>query len=81
MFYGLSAPKRGALYKEFLEEEKRKKIIDWDLLNQCYKDKHREFQCFVVDCLRTMQKFLTFDDVPLIEKYVKVNHHPHSGWL
>ena len=31
-FYGLPTPKRKAIYKDFLKFEKRKKIIDWDLL-------------------------------------------------
>ena len=37
-FYGLSTPKRKAIYKDFLKSEKRKKIIDWDLLDRCYVD-------------------------------------------
>lgn len=71
LFYGLPTSKRRALYKEFLKEEKRKRLIDWDLLDQCYEDEHREFQYLVVDYLRTMQKFLTFDDVPHVKKYIK----------
>ena len=37
-FYGLPTPKRKAIYKDFLKSEKRKKIIDWDLLDRCYVD-------------------------------------------
>ena len=72
-FYGLSTPKRKAIYKDFLKSEKRKKIIDWDLLNRCYADEHREFHYFVMDYLVAMQKFLKFDDVSHIEKYIKTN--------
>jgi 3-methyladenine DNA glycosylase AlkD len=71
LFYGLQTSKRRSLYKEFLKEEKRKKLIDWDLLNCCYEDEHRELQYFVVDYLKTMQQFLAFDDVPRIKKYIK----------
>jgi 3-methyladenine DNA glycosylase AlkD len=70
-FYGLPTSKRRDFYKEFLKEEKRKRIIDWSLLDQCYEDEHREFQYFVVDYLGRMQEFLTFDDVLCIKKYVK----------
>lgn len=72
-FYGLPTPKRKAIYKDFLKFEKRKKIIDWDLLDRCYADEHREFHYFVMDYLVAMQKFLKFDDVPHIEKYIKTN--------
>ena len=71
LFYGLPTPKRRAVYRGFLKEEEKKKVIDWDLLDRCYEDEHREFQYFVVDYLRAMQNFLTFDDVPRIKKYVK----------
>ena len=72
-FYGLPTPKRKAIYKEFLKEEKRKKVIDWALLDRCYADEHREFHYFVIDYLEAMQKFLKFDDVPHIMNYIKAN--------
>jgi len=50
-FYGLSAPKRRLLYKAFLKNEKVINSIDWDLLDKCYNDLHREFQYFVMDYL------------------------------
>lgn len=70
-FYGLPTPKRRALYKALLKEEKRRQGIDWALLDRCYADEHREFQYFVIDYLAAMQGFLTFDDVPRLKKYVK----------
>ena len=70
-FYGLPTPKRKALYKDFIKEEKKKKIIDWDFLDKCYQDDYREFQYLVMDYLQGMQKFLTYDDVPHIKKYIK----------
>ncbi len=70
-FYGLQAPKRKAIYKDLLKEEKRKKRIDWDLLDSCYADEHRELQYFVVDYLASMQKYLSFADIPRIKKYIK----------
>lgn len=70
-FYGLPTPKRKTLYKELLKSEKKNKVIDWAFLDKCYKDEHREFQYLVMDYLSAMQKFLTFDDVPKIEKYIR----------
>ena len=57
--------------KECALFEKRKKIIDWDLLDRCYADEHREFHYFVMDYLVAMQKFLKFDDVPHIKNISK----------
>lgn len=71
LFYGLKAPERRALYKDLLKEEKRNKSMDWDLLNQCYEDEYREFQYFVIDYLKMMQAFLSYEDVQHIKKYVK----------
>lgn len=73
VFYGLPTPKRKSIYKEFLRAEKTKKVIDWDLLDRCYADVHREFHYFVMDYLAAMQKFLTYDDIPHIKKYIKTN--------
>lgn len=70
-FYGLPAAKRKMLYKELLRREKQKEIVDWPLLDRCYEDEHRECQYFVVDYLAAMQRFLTFEDVPKIECYVR----------
>ena len=32
IFYGIPTPKRKKLYRDFLKEEKRNKIIDWGFL-------------------------------------------------
>ncbi|MGN1401083.1 MAG: DNA alkylation repair protein [Bacillus sp. (in: firmicutes)] len=71
VFYGLSTPKRRALYKEILKNEKSNRVIDWDFLDQCYEDDHREFQYLVLDYLAAMKKFLAFEDIPRIMTYLK----------
>ncbi len=71
LFYGLAAPKRKSVYKDFLKAEKKRKIIDWDFLDKCYEDEYREFQYIVIDYLAAMQNFLTYDDVTHIKKYIK----------
>lgn len=71
LFYGLPTPKRKTIYKDFLKSEKKSKIVDWDFLDKCYDDEYREFQYLVMDYLVVMQKFLTYDDVPHIKRYIK----------
>jgi len=70
-FYGLATPKRKAQYKDLLKSEKKSKNVDWDFLDKCYEDEYREFQYLVMDYLTAMQKFLAYDDVPNIKKYIK----------
>ena len=72
-FYGINTPIRRSLYKEFLKEEAKQKSVDWKFLDKCYDDEHREFQYFVIDYLFAMQKYLTYDDISKIYKYVKKN--------
>ena len=70
-FYGISTPKRKKIYKNFVKDEKKGKKVDWDFLDKCYEDSHREFQYLVSDYLIAMNNFLTYDDIPKIEKYIK----------
>lgn len=70
IFYGMPTPKRKKLYRDFLKEEKRNKIIDWGFLDQCYDDEHREFQYLVTDYLSELNSLLTYDDIPAIRKYI-----------
>ena len=70
-FYGIPTPKRKKLYRDILKEEKKTKIVDWEFLDQCYADEHREFQYLAADYLTALNDFLTYDDIPKIRKYVK----------
>lgn len=70
-FYGLPTPKRKALYKDIIKEEKKQKKIDWEFLDQCYEDEHREFQYVVCDYLIAMNDFLTYEDIPKIKRYAQ----------
>lgn len=70
-FYGLPAPKRKAIYKDFIKAEKKSKKIDWEFLDKCYEDNHREFQYLVYDYLIAMSNFLNYDDISKIKKYIK----------
>ena len=71
IFYGIPSSVRKECYKEIIKDDKKKEMIDWDFLDKCYNDNHREFQYFVNDYLIAMQKYLSYDDIPKIEKYIK----------
>ncbi len=70
-FYGIPTPKRKKLYCDILKQEKKMKTADWEFLDQCYMDEHREFQYLAADYLIALNDFLVYDDVPKIRKYVK----------
>lgn len=71
-FYGISSPKRKELTKEFIKEEKKNRIVDWEFLDKCYEDEHREFQYVVNDYISAMAKYLEYDDIKKLWKYIKV---------
>ncbi|OTF88859.1 DNA alkylation repair protein [Ligilactobacillus salivarius] len=56
-FYGIKTPERRSIYKE--------------LLNECWNNDYREFQYFVCDYLKALQKFLVFDDIDKIRPFIK----------
>ncbi len=70
-FYGIPTPERKAIYKDFLKKEKKSKQVDWDFLDKCYQDEHREFQYLVYDYLIALNEFLTYNDISNIEKYIR----------
>lgn len=70
-FYGLPTPKRKEVYNNFIKSEKKLKKIDWEFLDKCYEDNHREFQYLVYDYLIAMNNYLIYDDIPKIKKYIK----------
>lgn len=70
-FYGLHTPTRRNCYHEFLKAEKQKGIIDWPLLNAAWQDPYREAQYFVCDYLIKMNKYLSFQEMPQIEYFVR----------
>lgn len=70
-FYGIPTPLRKNIYKELLKKEKNIPTIDWQLLDQCFQDEHREFQYFVIDYLKIKNKFIAFEDVEKIKKYIQ----------
>ncbi|MGI6573568.1 MAG: DNA alkylation repair protein [Fermentimonas sp.] len=70
-FYGIKTIPRRAIYKALLKEAKKNERVDWALLTRCWQDEHREFHYFVVDYLITMKKFLTYDDIEEIWRFIE----------
>lgn len=71
LFYGLHAPERKSVYKDFLRSEKKSKRLNWGFLDECWDDDYREFQYLVVDYLGAMRRFLKYEDVALMERYIQ----------
>lgn len=69
-FYGLPTPKRKEIYNEFIKNEKKTKKIDWEFLDKCYEDNHREFQYFVYDYLLAMKQYVSYEDITKIKNYI-----------
>ncbi|WP_251547342.1 DNA alkylation repair protein [Limosilactobacillus caecicola] len=70
-FYGCQSATRQRVYRRELLAEKKREKIDWQFLNQAWAEPHREFQYVVCDYLITLKQFVTFDDLPRIEKFVR----------
>ena len=69
-FYGLPTPKRKEVYNDFIKAEKKTKKIDWEFLDKCYEDNHREFQYLVYDYLLSMKQFVSYEDITKIKNYI-----------
>lgn len=69
-FYGINATKRKEITKEFIKEDKIKKVIDWEFLDLCYSNSHRELQYFVNDYLIAMGKYILYEDLDKIINYI-----------
>ncbi len=69
-FYGLPTPKRKEVYHDFIKSERKSKKIDWEFLDKCYDDNHREFQYLVYDYLLAMKQYVSFEDISKIQNYI-----------
>jgi 3-methyladenine DNA glycosylase AlkD len=71
MFYGIQAVERQGVFKAFIKRDKKGGVIDWALLDLCFDDDYREMQYFVMDYLKAFKRYLTFDDIPRLYRYIK----------
>jgi 3-methyladenine DNA glycosylase AlkD len=70
-FYGVPAPERKPIFKQLICSDKKAGVIDRDLLDLCFDDEHREMQYFVLDYLKAMKRYLTFNDIQWLFRYIK----------
>ncbi|MET3643644.1 DNA alkylation repair protein [Streptococcus gallinaceus] len=75
-FFGVRTPQRRLLYKDIIATEKKKKKIDWKLLELAWNHPHRELDYFVCDYLKAQQKLLTLEDVPRLMNFAT----SHQWW-
>ncbi len=74
-FYGVQAVERKVVFQDLIKRDRKSGVIDWALLDLCFDDEYRELQYFVLDYLKALKSYLTFDDIPRLSRYIK-----HKQW-
>lgn len=69
-FLGIKTPERKALYKEFINERKKDKEVDWDFIYELYELPEREFQYLAITYMDAVKKLFTFDDMVRIKELI-----------
>lgn len=69
-YIGIKTPKRRKIFKNFFKEYKNEEKIDWEFVNKCWENKHREFQYIAADYLKNMKDKLTIDDIPKFKRLI-----------
>jgi 3-methyladenine DNA glycosylase AlkD len=75
-FYGIPAPIRKQLQKEFIQAQKKLKTIDWTSLYYLWEHGKREVQIVVLDCLWQVKQKLKTSDLPHLQNLIET----HSWW-
>ena len=69
-YIGIKTPERRKIFKNFFKEYKNEEKIDWEFVNKCWENKHREFQYIAADYLKNMKDKLTIDDIPKLKQLI-----------
>ncbi|WP_138269253.1 DNA alkylation repair protein [Anaerofustis stercorihominis] len=69
-FLGIPRSELKKIEKIYFKEIKSQEYIDYDFVNKCYEDAHREFQYLSIDYLINKKKFLTKEDIPFIKNLI-----------
>ena len=69
-YIGIKTPERRKIFKNFFKEYKNEEKIDWEFVNKCWENKHREFQYIAADYLKNMKDKLTIDDIPKFKRLI-----------
>ena len=69
-YIGIKTPERRKIFKNFFKKYKNEEKIDWEFVNKCWENKHREFQYVAADYLKNMKDKLTIDDIPKFKRLI-----------
>ena len=69
-FLGIPRSELKKIEKIYFKEIKSQEYIDYDFVNKCYEDVHREFQYLSINYLINKKKFLTKEDIPFIKNLI-----------
>ena len=69
-YLGIQSKLRNELSKDFLNEMRSTKVIDWDLVWYLWELDEREFQYLALSYLDKMKDYLKKDDIHQIEKII-----------
>ena len=68
---GIRTPERRKIFKDFFKEYKKEQEksekIDWDFINNCWKNEYRELQYSALDYLQAVKNILTDKDIPKLK--------------
>ena len=67
VFLGIHKPKRAELQKQFLQQAKKLKKVNWDLVSALWDLPEREFQYLALDYLIALKNNLVISDIEEIE--------------
>ena len=67
-FLGISAGERKNILNSLIKKEEE--YIDFNFIDDCYKNIYREFQLVALDYLKVKKKYLTFDDIDKLKTYI-----------
>ena len=69
-YIGIKTPERRKIFKNFFSKYKNEEKIDWEFVNKCWENKHREFQYVAADYLKNMKDKLTINDIPKFKRLI-----------
>lgn len=68
---GIRTPERRKIFKDFFKEYKKEQEksekINWDFINNCWKNEYRELQYSALDYLQAAKDILTDKDIPKLK--------------
>lgn len=69
-FLGLPSPQRKLVQKPFIDQWKKLKTIDWDIVEQLYEQPYREYRYIALDYLSICKSKLMVEEIDFLEQLV-----------